>query len=249
MPPETSIRVVLPVALRSATAVRMSGCVNSSSMITSGRAASAARKSSSVSTSTSTGTPGTCRARSGHGRGDAAGGDDVVLLDEHHVVQAEADDCGRPRSARRTSGPGADPGRVLRVSRIRQEVPATAATYSRVTVAVPDRVCTKFNAQRSPVRMARAGPCISQITALAANSVAVMALPLDVNRGVQLPESLRQPGAATKHHVLARDEGGMGHRAGGTSAAVHITRADVFGQRAGDLIMNVRWLLHGRFEE
>ena len=60
------------------------------------------------------------------------------------------------------------PGTVLRVSRMRQLVPATACAWRRVVVAVPDSVCRKFSAQRSPVRMARAGPRNSHSVAPAA---------------------------------------------------------------------------------
>ncbi len=44
-------------------------------------------------------------------------------------------------------------GVVLRVSSTLQPVPATASAYCRDTVAVADKVCNKFNAVRSPVRI------------------------------------------------------------------------------------------------
>lgn len=51
------------------------------------------------------------------------------------------------------------PGRVLRVSRMRAPVPATAATWRAVVVAVPDRVCRKFSEVRSALTRLRLRPC------------------------------------------------------------------------------------------
>ena len=41
---------------------------------------------------------------------------------------------------------------------MRVRVPATMSTSERVAVAVPESVCRKFSAVRSPVTMLRAGP-------------------------------------------------------------------------------------------
>ncbi len=121
------MRVALCAALRSATAVRMSACVNSSSMMTSGFMPSASRNSSSDSTSTSTGMPGA----------DARAWRMAALIEPAAMMwfsltstmscrpmrwlrpppQRTAYFCARRR-----------PGSVLRVSRIWQPVPATAVT-------------------------------------------------------------------------------------------------------------------------
>jgi hypothetical protein len=53
------------------------------------------------------------------------------------------------------------PGRVLRVSTIFARVPATASTYLRVTVAVPESSCRKFSAGRSALSSARVSASIS----------------------------------------------------------------------------------------
>src|SRR5438874_1995860 len=47
---------------------------------------------------------------------------------------------------------------VLRVQRITDSVPSHASTYSRVSVATPDRWVRKFSATRSPVSRVRARP-------------------------------------------------------------------------------------------
>src|SRR5690606_20739033 len=50
------------------------------------------------------------------------------------------------------------PGSVLRLSRTRALVPATASTHRAVSVAIPDRWVTRLSAVRSAVRRALAGP-------------------------------------------------------------------------------------------
>ena len=63
--------------------------------------------------------------------GDAAGGGDMVVLDQHRVIKPEAmiDPAAgpAPRISRRRAGPGV----VLRVQAMRALVPSTAATIGR----------------------------------------------------------------------------------------------------------------------
>ena len=59
------------------------------------------------------------------------------------------------------------PGKVLRVSSNLVVVPARCLTYELVMVAVPERLCKKFNAVRSPVNKIRALPDNSNNVVLA----------------------------------------------------------------------------------
>ncbi len=87
-PPEASVST--PAARHSATLARRSSVVMLSSSTRSAPASSTSRTCSTVSHSTSTGTPGEALAHGREGRGDPAGGDDVVVLDERGVGQRHA---------------------------------------------------------------------------------------------------------------------------------------------------------------
>ena len=91
--------------------------------------------------------------------GDAAGDGDMVVLDEHGVVEAEAM-VGAAARAHRIFLERAQSGVVLRVQTMRALVCATAATSRAVAVAIPLRRLRKFSATRSAVSMPRAGPSI-----------------------------------------------------------------------------------------
>ncbi len=68
------------------------------------------------------------RARPGDRTRDRAGRDDVVLLDQDPVVEARCGDCAPPPQRTAYFCAVRRPGSVLRVSRMRQLVPATAST-------------------------------------------------------------------------------------------------------------------------
>ena len=96
------------------------------------------------------------------GRGHAARGGHVVLLQQHHRGQV-APVVGRPAGGHRVlvQRPQA-PGAVLRVSSTRTGRPSTAATKAAARVAMPHIRCRKFSAVRSAVRMDRADPVHGQ---------------------------------------------------------------------------------------
>ena len=85
-------------------------------------------------------------------------------------------------------------------------VPATMSTSARVAVAVPDSVCRKFSAVRSPVTMLRAGPRSSQTTESAAICDAVGRVPVDGDSRIELPKRLVEPSAAAQRRGLACDD-------------------------------------------
>ena len=85
------------------------------------------RSSSRFSTSTSSSTFAFERARLAHGRGDRAGRGDVILLDQDRVEQTDAM-IRAAAAAHRVFLREPQAGIVLRVSRMRHCVPATAST-------------------------------------------------------------------------------------------------------------------------
>ena len=112
------------------------------------------------------------------------------------------------------------PGRVLRVSRMRHSVPATASTKRRVTVAVADSSCRKLSAVRSPVRIARAGPAISNTTAPAVTgspSAARQVMRTCGSRRVKVASAQGRPHRMASSRVTSRPRTCC---AAGTSAAV-----------------------------
>ena len=65
------------------------------------------------------------------------------------------------------------PGRVLRVSRTRADVPSSAVTHGAVAVATPERCEAKLSAVRSAVSRPRVGPATRITTSPAATRRAV----------------------------------------------------------------------------
>ncbi len=110
-----------------------------SSSTASAPSGSASASCASVSTSTSilTRWPIAC-ARPLDRRPHAAGDGDVVVLDQHGVIEAEAV-VGAAADPHGVLLQRAQPGVVLRVQQIRVRVPATARTTRAVAEAMPLR--------------------------------------------------------------------------------------------------------------
>ena len=79
-------------------------------------------------------------------------------------------------------------------------------------VAVPDSVCRKFSAVRSPVTMLRAGPRNSQTIESAAICAPSAACQVDGDARVELAKRLVEPRAAAERRRLARDDARNGLR-------------------------------------
>ena len=77
-------------------------------------------------------------------------------------------------------------------------VAATSSAYERAAVAVPDSVCKKFSAVRSPVTMLRAGPSRVSPADAVGNfaEIAVVGVPSDRDSRIELPKRLVEPGTA-----------------------------------------------------
>ena len=84
----------------------------------------------------------------------------MVVLDEHHVEQAEAVVMTTPVDHGPLL-PQAQPGTVFRVSTTTAPVPTTARAKRRACVATPDRWLRRLSMVRSAVRMLRAGPSMA----------------------------------------------------------------------------------------
>ena len=146
-----------------------------------------------------------------HGLGDRAGQDEVVVLDQHGVVEAEAvvgATAGphrvllqHPQAGRRLAGAGHDtPG--CRPPR---------STTSAVAVAMPDSRPSRLSAVRSAVSSERAGPSTAARTVPGADPGAVADRRLEPHGGVEELEGPGRHGEAGHHARLA---GGDHARAG-----------------------------------
>ena len=197
-----------------------------------------------VSASSSMRSPGRAALRAVDGglqRGRLRVGEQMVVLDHHHVVEAHAvivpaaGATAAFSSARR-------PGVVLRVSRIRAGVPATASTKRRVSVATPESRWRKLSATRSPVRIAAGAARMSD---------GIARLP-DARRPRARCATARVGSTRGKTSAAvcgAGDDGGfLGENArGGLLRRVDekldrgVAAADVLGERDGDGIINPVW--------
>ena len=139
---------------------------------------------------------------------DAAGDRDVVVLDQHGVVEPEA--MVEPAAAaHRVFLQRAQAGRGLaRAADARVACRAMRRTNSCVAVATPDRWPRKLSAARSAASTARAGPVDCHQRGLGRDLVAVARVRGDLDLGRELAEcggGQRQPG---DHAGLARDHDG-----------------------------------------
>ena len=143
---------------------------------------------------------------------DAADGRDVVLFDQHGVEQADAVVLAAAAAHGVLLREAQTRQRLARIEDARARAGDEIGVRTRVAVAVPDSVCRKFSAVRSPVTMLRAGPRSSQTTVSAASCVAVGGAPSDGDARVELPKRLVEPGAAAQRRGLACDDARDGVR-------------------------------------
>ena len=162
-------------------------------------------------------------------RRHAAGRGDVVLLDQDAVVQRERRWFSPAADAHRVLLRQAQPGIVLRVSRIAQprglgEAPATASTYWRVALAVADSSCRKFSAGRSAASSARASPSMWQTSVSAATRAPSPACHSMRAFGVERVDDRVEPLPSAEHRRLAHEHAGAHALALGTSSPVQSQR-------------------------
>ena len=200
---------------------------------------SASASWSSVSTSSSilTRWPA-CGARPLQRRADAAGHRDVVVLDQHRVVEAEAVVGAAARRAPRTFSSDAQAGGGLAGAddlapcARRPHRPAT-----RVAVATPDRRQRRFSAVRSAARTARAGPRCAATVSPRCDAGAVRRAARSMRRAGSSSSKASSAGVEPGEHAgLARRDHRLdarvgGHdRVGGDVAGA----AEIFQQRGAD---------------
>ncbi len=165
-------------------------------------------------------------------------GDDVVFLHQHHVVQAHAEVAATPAAhgiflRQPQAGDGLACVEDLAARSVHR------ADVIAVVVAVPESVCRKFSAQRSPVRMARAGPVISQSTefdAMTAPSAARQATRMEACSCLKVSSTHAAPQSTM---VIARDQRGFSQAVGRNQRGSDVAIADVFRERAFDLCRDV----------
>ena len=187
--------------------------------------ASASSSCASVSTSTSilTRWPTAALARSDR-RDDAARHRDVIVLDQHRVVEAEAV-IDAAAGAHRIFFDRAQAGVVLRVQTMLRLRAGDAATMAAVADAMPLSRQRKFSATRSAVRMPRAGPETRAMVSPGADRAAVGLF--DVERDARIEQREGEPREieAGDHAGLAGDQRRRDRAAGGAIASVVMSPA------------------------
>jgi hypothetical protein len=123
------------------------------------------------------------------------------------------------------------PGSVLRVSRMRQEVPAMASTKRRVAVAVPDSSLQEIQCDALAREQRARGALDVRERGAGADRVAVVGLPRDADAGIELAEGLVGPVAAAEDRILAADDLAGDALFGRHQRRGDVAAAQIFGER------------------
>ncbi len=168
---------------------------------------------------------------------DPAGDGDVVLLDQHRVVEPEAVVVRRRRPRPPPSPARAAPASSCACPAPARRSPRSARAARAAIVATPERCARKFSAVRSPPSSARARR--RRPTSTAAPCLAPLALgrePLDAGVGVEQREGQPRRLEPEDHAglLLAISARSPRARRRTVACARHVPVADVLGERTRD---------------
>ena len=215
--------------------------LNSSNRMISGRAARASANSASDSTSTSTGNVRGRAARSGDGARQRARGGDVVLLDEDHVVEADA-------MILRAAAPY---GVFLRGAQAGQRFARVEDDAARAGYGVDESACCGRGRRqelqeverRALAREHRARRSRDLENDLVGRDpVAVVGVPAEFDVGVEVAEGSFRPRGGRREprasRVMTRPRTCLRGR---DELRGDVAAADVLAKRGGDLAVEIGW--------
>ena len=171
---------------------------------------------------------------------EAAGRGDVVFLDQHHVVQADAVIAAAAAAHRVLLRASAAPEWSCGYPGSGSAVPATACHVAVRDARGAGQQLQKIERRALAGQDARARPVSSHRMDWPGRCAPSSNAPADPHAGIELPEGLLEPGRAAQYRRLAAQHLRMSPLSGRDQPSGDVARPDVFAQRARHLLGQVR---------